>query len=238
MPYFIGGIALLVLLVFLGRAYVGANPATILRFVKWLGIALGLVLAVLLIESGRFMPVVLLMGIGALLLRRGKAIWQRMSGSAASGAHGQVSEVETAYLRMRLEHDTGTMTGTVRKGPFQGRRLEELDIHDLVTLWREVRAEDPPSVSLLEGYLDRFMPDWRSVAAGMGAGGGEAPHAAQSAAMTADEALAILGLKQGATPEEIREAHRSLMIKLHPDHGGSDALAAQVNRARDLLLGE
>jgi len=56
--------------------------------------------------------------------------------------------------------------------------------------------------------------------------------------MTTDEALAILGLKQGATPEEVREAHRSLMIKLHPDHGGSDALAAQVNRARDLLLGE
>ena len=237
MPYFIGGIALLVLLLVLGRAYVGANPATIIRFLKWLGIALGLALAVLLIESGRFMPVVVLMGFGALLLRRGKTIWQRMSGGART-QRGQVSEVETAYLRMRLEHDTGTMTGAIRRGPFRGRRLEELDIQELVTLWREVRAEDPPSVNLLEGYLDRFMPDWRTAAAGMGAGGGEAPHAASAAAMTRDEALAVLGLKPGASPEEIKEAHRSLMIKLHPDHGGSDALAAQVNRARDLLLGQ
>ena len=238
MPYLIGGIALLVLLLFVGRAFVNANPATIIRFLKWLGIGLGLALAFLLIESGRFMPVVFLMGFGALLLRRGKTIWQRMTGSGASSARGQVSEVETAYLRMRLEHDTGTMTGTVRRGPFLGRRLEELDLEELIALWREVRAEDPPSVNLLEGYLDRLMPDWRTAAAaGPGAGGGEAPHAAPGAAMTRDEAYAILGLKPGATPEEIREAHRGLMIKLHPDHGGSDALAAQVNRARDLLLG-
>jgi len=238
MPYFVGGIALLVLLLLVGRAFVNASPATIVRFLKWLGIGLALVLAVLLIESGRFMPVVFLMGFGALLLRRGKTIWQRMSGGGASRARSQVSEVETAYLRMSLEHDTGTMTGTVRKGPFQGRRLEELDLEELIALWREVRAEDPPSVSLLEGYLDRFMPDWRAAAAAAGAGaaGGEAPHAAASAVMTREEAYAILGLKPGASPEEIKEAHRSLMIKLHPDRGGSGALAAQVNRARDLLL--
>ena len=139
---------------------------------------------------------------------------------------------------MSLEHDTGTMTGTVRKGPFQGRRLEELDLQGLLALWREVRAEDPPSVNLLEGYLDRFMPDWRAAAGAAGAAGGEAPHAAGGGAMTPEEAYSVLGLKPGATEAEVREAHRKLMTKLHPDMGGSDALAAQVNRARDVLLGE
>ena len=54
--------------------------------------------------------------------------------------------------------------------------------------------------------------------------------------MTVDEAYAILGLARGATADQIKEAHRRLMVKLHPDHGGSDYLATQINRARDVLL--
>ncbi|MBV8121283.1 MAG: DnaJ domain-containing protein, partial [Alphaproteobacteria bacterium] len=54
--------------------------------------------------------------------------------------------------------------------------------------------------------------------------------------MTVAEAHAILGLAPGATPEQIKEAHHRLMVRLHPDHGGSDYFATQINRARDILL--
>jgi curved DNA-binding protein CbpA len=54
--------------------------------------------------------------------------------------------------------------------------------------------------------------------------------------MTADEAYSILGLARGASRDQIKDAHRRLMVKLHPDHGGSDYLATQINRARDVLL--
>jgi len=54
--------------------------------------------------------------------------------------------------------------------------------------------------------------------------------------MSQEEALQILGLKSGASQQAIREAHRRLMQTCHPDHGGSDYLAARINAAKDVLL--
>ncbi|WP_411816023.1 DnaJ domain-containing protein [Hyphococcus sp. DH-69] len=55
-------------------------------------------------------------------------------------------------------------------------------------------------------------------------------------AMSEDEALSVLGLQEGANPEDIRQAHRKLISQLHPDRGGTDYLAAKINEARDFLL--
>ena len=56
--------------------------------------------------------------------------------------------------------------------------------------------------------------------------------------MTAERARKVLGLKPGADEAAIRAAHRRVMKSAHPDHGGSDWLARQVNEARDVLLAE
>jgi hypothetical protein len=50
------------------------------------------------------------------------------------------------------------------------------------------------------------------------------------------EALEILGLQEGATPDEIEAAYKALIVKNHPDQGGTDWLAARLNEARDILL--
>ena len=54
--------------------------------------------------------------------------------------------------------------------------------------------------------------------------------------MTREEALQVLGLKSGATAEDIKQTHKRLIKEFHPDKGGSDYLAAKINEAKDVLL--
>lgn len=54
--------------------------------------------------------------------------------------------------------------------------------------------------------------------------------------MSRSEAFEILSLPESATPEDIEEAYKRLMLKVHPDQRGSDWMAAKLNEARDLLL--
>ena len=90
-------------------------------------------------------------------------------------------------------------------------------------------------MQVLEAWLDR-------AGEAPPGGGGEAPggrggRAADDGTVTRAQALEILGLSDDATEEEIREAHRRLMMANHPDRGGSSWLAARINRAKDVLLG-
>mgnify|MGYP003313822543 FL=1 len=138
---------------------------------------------------------------------------------------------------MRLDHDSGKLDGTVLHGSFNGRQLSELALADLIILLQECRINDAQSASILESYLDRAHgTEWRG---GDGAGRDGQSNATQNGSvMTVEEAYDILGLKPGAGKDQIREAHRKLMLKNHPDHGGSTYIAARINQAKELLIGK
>jgi DnaJ-domain-containing protein 1 len=135
------------------------------------------------------------------------------------------------------------MDGEVLEGPFQGQRLGALGLEQLLRMLELYQDSDQQSASVLTAYLEREHPDWREQAS-QGTGEWQEDRASSGGAsaaarpMTRADALAILGLEPGADPDQVRAAHRRLMQKLHPDRGGSDYLAAQINAAKDLLLGD
>jgi hypothetical protein len=234
MLYLLGGFAVLGGFLLLVYLFVNADPTRLARGLKVGGIMIAVAAIAASAVSGRLaallMPVAMLMP----LLIRVRSLLDRYRPPAG----GQSSTVATAFLRMTLDHDTGRMEGTVLRGRFAGMRLDELGPADLLALLRECRADDEEGARLLEAYLDRVRPDWRDELAGAGAGSAGSGGGARRASgdMTVEEAYAILGLEPGADAEAVKEAHRRLMVKLHPDHGGSDYLATKINRARDVLL--
>jgi DnaJ domain len=146
---------------------------------------------------------------------------------------GQKSGVRTATLEMVLDHDSGRMEGRCLKGHFTGRALSSLVESELLQLLDELRSTDPQGAVLMEAYLDQRSPGWRDRESESREKTKRSP---RGATMTASEAYEVLGLKPGAKQEHIRAAHRRLMMKFHPDQGGSTYLAARINEAKEVLL--
>ncbi|NDC36040.1 MAG: molecular chaperone DnaJ [Synechococcaceae bacterium WB9_2_112] len=65
---------------------------------------------------------------------------------------------------------------------------------------------------------------------------GQKPVSQDVARMKEDEARDILGVGKDATAQDIEAAHQRLIMKNHPDQGGSTYLASKINTARDTLL--
>ncbi len=235
MQYLILGICLLAGFILLGYWFVRTEPKKVVVLLRWVLAILGLIVGGYLIWGGLRAWAILALPFLLPMLMNWRAIRARLR-AARGPSPGQASEVETRFLRMTLDHDSGVMTGHIKEGRFAGRALEDLEPEDLVALWAECRAEDAQSAAVLEAYLDRTQGEaWRESAA-QGGAGPRAPGAA--GAMSREEACEILGIEPGASRKAIHEAHRRLMQKVHPDHGGSNYLAAKINQAKALLLGE
>lgn len=232
MAYLALGCLVLLGVVAILRAYASANPARLAVTARRTALgsaALGAVLLLLRVPLGL---VFLAVGAALPLALRWPALWP--SGAAR---HGRSSRIDSKYLSMELEHESGMLDGRVLAGRHRDCRLADLTLEQLLEVRSDCLVDDPDGVTLIEAYLDRVRgPDWRGSDAGRRSSDNTGQRPA-SATMSREEAYDVLGLAPGASDNEIREAHHRLMIKLHPDHGGSDYLAAKINQARDVLLG-
>jgi len=238
MAYVMLGLSLLVGFALMGRWLLDTDPKVIVKVARRVAIGLLVAAAVFVLVRGRLdwllaSATVLL----PLVIRWGSVMRAiRNAAKAARGpTPGQSSDVHTRYLAMTLDHDTGRLDGEVLAGALAGRRLSQLSVGERRALREEV-ADDPASVQILDAWLDR---EGEEPASGHGteAGAGSPAGDPGDGTMTRDRALQVLGLSEGATEQDIREAHRRLMMTNHPDKGGSSWLAAQINRAKDVLLG-
>jgi hypothetical protein len=229
---FVIGLILLFLLVQAIKQFARMDAAAAARLVRHGGGVVGMIGALLLLLRGRVGLAAAVAGMVANF-----AGWKTTGGAStafrdvgAGGRSGRASTARSAMVEMRLDHTTGAMSGTVLAGAYAGRAVETLSRPELVSLRQELARDDPDGVSLLEAYLDRRFAGWREADQGEPQGWGK------GGAMSRKEALEVLELVEGASAADIIRAHRALMKKFHPDHGGSTALAARVNQAKDVLM--
>ena len=243
---FILGIAVLIAFLLLSRWYVSANPKTLKKGLMWIGFTLVVMFVAWLALSGKLwaavgaLPVIFMWFMRIFTGWRYARMFSRLFGLGGGGAgwetpgaggeqSGQGSTVRTAFVEMHLDHASGHMSGLVLAGQFVGRSLDSLSQDEALRLYGEA-ASDADSVRVIESFLDRRFPDWRNFRQK------QSQQSTDPGNMARAEALKVLGLQEGASVDEIKAAHRRLMANVHPDHGGSDYLAQQINRAKDVLL--
>nr|WP_284047980.1 DnaJ domain-containing protein [Marinobacter sp. ATCH36] len=209
----------------------------------------GILVVVVMALTGRLHFLFALLGFLFPLLRRflPAMLGGQMSGGfggEARGAEartGNQSHVASDILNMTLDHDSGDMSGEILKGPMAGRTLADLGEDEFIELLQYCRQHDDDSARLLETYLDRrFGDSWRTDDPGTGGDShqSENEQGYRGGALSESEARDILGVEPDATRNDIIQAHRRMMQKMHPDRGGSNYFAARINEAKELLLGE
>jgi hypothetical protein len=217
----------LLVVALLVRHFLRTPPRELVRQLYLGGGAL-LMLAAAVLALLRQFQIAVPVGMGGLwLFRRHRMVRQ--------GGPGQTSSVRSGALEMTLDHDSGEMDGRVLAGRHEGINLSQLGLDALLEVAEDISG-DAESLRLLEAYLDRTHPGWRDDIHADEARRQSTPPSAGG--MSTQEAYEILGLQPGASDAEIRDAHRRLMKQVHPDRGGSAALAAKINEAKDRIAGK
>jgi hypothetical protein len=229
MPTLIFGFLVLVVALWLLNLISKADPKIAARVVKAAGGLVSLAVAIVLGMKGE-LPIAIPLGAFGLGLLGWMPFGPAGFSARTKKSSGQTSRVRTQFIELELDHDSGAMHGTIIDGSKRGASLDDLSVETLAGLVSEF---DDESRALLVAYLDRRDAGWREHAQADAATGRSAP---SSGKMSEQEAYQILGLEPGASVDDVTQAHRRLMKRVHPDQGGSTYLAARINEAKEVLM--
>lgn len=232
LPRLIVLLLIVILAVFMYKQFKRLSQPQKKRLLKLLLFSsLGVLLLVLAL-SGRLHWVVA--AIGALLpliprfIRLALGIWPSILPYFRRYRQNKQSSMQTSFIKLQIDMLSGELMGEILQGEFVGQQLQQLSLEQLQQLLQTYQQQDINSANLLLAYLNRAYPGW--------SGSTDSAYTPSDSRMTEQQARDILGVSASADKTEIIKAHKRLIQKLHPDRGGSDYLAVQVNQARDLLI--
>lgn len=133
----------------------------------------------------------------------------------------------TAWLIVEYNLANRSLDASITKGQFEGKKLSNLNEAELNRLLDEV-SEDFQSRAAINAFIIA------SKGSSQRSNTNAPPN--HSSTLSISQAYEILGIETSASNDEIKKAHKRLIQKLHPDRGGSDYLAAQINAAKEMLL--
>lgn len=141
------------------------------------------------------------------------------------------SIVETRFLKIQINAAGQPISGEVISGTFAGRQIDSMNSNELQQLFKECSTDNQSLV-----FLQQLIQQASGSRQYSGRYSGSHNQTGKPGKMSTQQACNVLGIKLNASRKEIITAHRRLIQKAHPDHGGSAELAAQINAARDALL--
>ena len=192
------------------------------RYKKYLIISLIIILGCLLIFSGKlnFLPVALAPAL--LFFRRISSLLTILNFFSRSSFGSKFKpKINTKYLQIEIILQSRQATINIMEGSFKGRSFSSLSQNEVSKLLEELKLNDPRGFNILNVIISQNKQSTSST---------------DKSQMTDEEALSILGLKKGASDEDIKKSYYDLMKKFHPDKDGNNYLSNLITEAKNKLL--
>ena len=192
------------------------------RYKKYLIITLIIILGFFLIFSGKlnFLPVALAPAL--LFFRRISSLLSILNLFSRSSFGSKFKpKINTKYLQIQIELQSRQASINIVEGEFKGRSFSSLSQNEVSKLLNELKNNDPRGFNILNVIMSQNK---------------QTSSSSDKSQMTEEEALSVLGLKIGATDEDIKKSYYDLMKKFHPDKDGNNYLSNLITEAKNKLL--